>query len=56
MTTIIDKIKAWFGRQERRTVEAAEDFKEFDATTDRLGGHKDHMIDRIEDNRPDPDR
>ena len=48
MAGLIDRIKKWFDRQERKSVQADQRHQEFDEMTDRLGEHKDHMMDRIE--------
>lgn len=48
MASFMQKIRRWFARQERRSMQADQRHQEFDDMTDRLGDHKDHMIDRIE--------
>ena len=53
MSNFFGRIKGWFDRQERRSIQADEYEHEVDAMTDRLGRHKDHMIDRIEGNPPE---
>jgi hypothetical protein len=48
--SIVDKVKDWFARQERKSLAADQVHEEFDEETDRWGEHKDHMIDRLEGN------
>ncbi len=51
MAGLMDRIRKWFSRQERRSVQADQVHQQFDDMTDRVADHKDHMMDRIE--RPD---
>lgn len=48
MGRILETIKRWFGRQERKSMQLDRAHQEFDDMTDRVMEHKDHMIDRIE--------
>lgn len=48
MPSFVARIKSWFGRQERQSVRADRREQQFDEMTDRVGDHKDHMMDRIE--------
>jgi len=49
MARILDKIKRWFGRQERNTLQYEQRHEEFDQMTDRVMDHKEHMFDRLEE-------
>ena len=48
-----ERMGSWFSRAERRSIDAAEYEREVDEMIDRLGQHRDKMIERIERTQPE---
>jgi hypothetical protein len=46
--SFMDKVKNWFARQERNSLQYDQRHEDFDEETDLWGPHKEHMKDRVD--------